>query len=163
MDLIKIVPADPGDAESIVKVHYQAVHVTSKPYYSEEIVKTWANPSHEEKIEKIADAISRDDTLVLVAKEHSNIVAFGIVNFDKNYLGAVYVHPSWGRKNIGSRILSRLEKAARIRGLKELRLEASLNSRKFYLDNGWTFVKDDLFEIRPGTKMACIKMIKSLK
>ncbi len=119
------------DVDAIANVNRAAIHITCKPYYSNNIIAQWANPDFVKKIQQISIAINDDETIVLVAKKDGKVIGYGMLDLKKNYLGAVYVHPSYGRKQIGTTILILLEKEARNKGIDELFLDASINSQKF--------------------------------
>lgn len=113
MNNLRIENAKCSDAESIVQIHHAAVHRTAAGYYSETILDNWSKPLTQNRIDRIAAAVSHAEKIVLVARDDSAVVGFGIVDLDKNYLGAIYVTPFMGRKQVGSALLARLDSGAK--------------------------------------------------
>jgi ribosomal protein S18 acetylase RimI-like enzyme len=160
MKSIDIEYATPHDVESIIQVHYRAVHESASAYYSKEILDNWSGPLSPERIARLAKALANPKTIFLVAREQEKVVGMGIVDLDRNYLGAIYVHPSVGRKGVGRKLLDRLEILTREQGLTWLQLDASLNAEAFYLKHGYQVVEKGFHTLASGLQMPCIKMIK---
>jgi len=83
------------------------------------------------ELRRMAGVITSRSELVLVAEINGKVTGFGSIVPDSNELRAVYVHPDFGRKGIGGRILSELESLAREHELPELEMDASLNAEDF--------------------------------
>lgn len=73
-----------------------------------------------------ADEMARPDTMVFVARADGEAVACGALRCHENAIGEVkrmYTRPQWRGKNIGGRILEKIEKHARNKNLHTLVLE----------------------------------------
>jgi GNAT superfamily N-acetyltransferase len=162
MEPIRIERACEDDVEMIVGIRQSAIQVTSRPYYPEETINDWSNPDRCQQGEKFRTALQRKETIAVVAKVKSDIVGFGIINTTRNYLGAMYVAPEWGKKGIGARILLKLEKEATNLSLDFLVLDASLNSQRFYEKNGYETLEKGFHTLQSGARMECFKMRKTL-
>jgi putative acetyltransferase len=70
--------------------------------------------------------MARSDTTVFVAREDGDAVACGALCHHENHIGEVkrmYTRPEWRGKNIGGRILEKIETLARSENLHRLVLE----------------------------------------
>jgi len=78
----EIEPARPEDAAAILEIHAAAVHQTAAPYYSEEVINSWASlPITSERIERVKQEwIENPDHQIVVAKQSSQIVGFGFID-----------------------------------------------------------------------------------
>ena len=115
-----------------------------------------------ENADQIVSAIADEDIVALVARQAGVLVGYGMVSLARHYLGAIYIEPSMMGKKIGSQILAKLETVARNHGLDYLELDASLNSERFYLKNGYKRIGEGVHELQSGVSMACIKMKKHM-
>lgn len=156
-------PAQPSDAEGIVKVHFAAVHETAAVCYSEEIIRNWSGPITVQRIERMRHKIQQaNGELLLVAQQGEEVVGFGSIVPERNELRAVYIHPSVGRKGVGTQIFKALEEMAISQGLNHLQTSASINAEAFYSKNGFEVIERGSFRLSSGHEMACIKMEKAL-
>jgi putative acetyltransferase len=160
---IEIKPAVVSDAEDMLKIHSAAVRKTASPYYTSEIIENWACPLTEEMRQKYVEAIQRKDEISVVARIDGRAVGFGWVVPKEKELRAVYVHPDFGRRGVGKRILETLESMAVERGVDILEGDASLNAERFYVKNGFTVVEKTMHKMRSGHLMPCVKIRKVLK
>ncbi len=153
-------PATASDAEGIIGVHYAAVQETAA--YPPDVIANWSPPPSEARFEHIRRAIDSGDALLVIAEVDSAVVGFGSVVPDQNELRAVYVHPDFGRRGIGSLILNQLERLAVERGVNHLALDASINSEAFYRQHGYEVIERGSHRFGSGFEMACVKMRKRL-
>lgn len=134
-------PGTPEDALSIIKARRAAVRGIATRFYSREIIEEWEGPINiaPERVEGFARAIASGEEVVVVAVDSSNLIlGFGSIVPNNNELRAVYVRTEHVRKGVGRAILRRLEDLAREAGLKELRMDASINAEAFYKANGFS-------------------------
>src|SRR5208283_3950217 len=96
------------------------------------------------------------------AEVGARIVGFGSIVPQTSELRAIYVHPDFGRRGVGSQILWALEHLARRHGLTELAMDASLNAEDFYLIHGFAVVERGEHTLSGGARMRCVKMRKAL-
>lgn len=152
-----------SDATAIVKVHYDAVHLTASKDYDAEILDDWSILS-DERIENLETQISKNPerSYMIVAEIDAHVVGFGEIVPVMRELRAIYVSPFAARKGVGKALLLTLEAAARERGVPELCLDSSLTAELFYLAHGYEIRGRSEHQLRSGRKMACIKMRKSL-
>jgi GNAT superfamily N-acetyltransferase len=157
-------PGSPEDALSIIDTHRAAVRGAAAGFYSREIIEAWAPIGvSPERVEGFSRAISSGEEVVVVAVDSSDrMLGFGSIVPSNDELRAVYVRSGHGRKGVGRAILQRLEGLAREAGLKELRMDASINAEAFYKANGYTSEASGEHTMSSGARMACVRMRKSL-
>jgi putative acetyltransferase len=161
-DQVRIEPAEEQDIAAIMEIHYAAVHQTAQSFYPEEVINGWSPPKDNDRINRIKRAIENPDEWLIVAKQNNLIVGFGSIAPKDNQLRALYVHPSFGRRGIGARILTALEHEARSLGLSYLQMDASINAESFYRKHGFEIIEYATHQLASGQEMACVKMQKTL-
>jgi len=95
--------------------------------------------------------------LILVAAEGSKIL--GTAGFDDGWILGVFVDPKYHGKEIGTKLLKRIENIAKERGFEKIRTHAAVNSIGFYKKNGFRVVKPAYFK-DAGKVYRMIKRIK---
>jgi putative acetyltransferase len=149
--------ASTDDGAAIQSAHAASIRVTCRSHYPAADVEAWAGRLTPRSYD---ESIARRD--VLVAEDDGRIVGFGVLGPAQCEVRAVYVHPDAGRRGFGRALLDALEAIARLRGLRELRLDASLNAVGFYAAAGWHRVGDTRHTFPGGVDIACIAMRKAL-
>jgi N-acetylglutamate synthase-like GNAT family acetyltransferase len=141
-----------------MSVHVDAVTGIRTELYTTEEIQAWATPKKPESYEE-----SIRSKEFFVAEENRVIVGFGILNQSTTEVEAVYVSPKAGRRGIGLSLLQKLEERARALGLKELRLNASLNAVPFYKRAGYVGQAESKYRLSTGLEIACVPMLKAIK
>lgn len=162
-DTISLEFAHNQDAEALLRIHAAAVHTTAAPFYSAEIIHSWARFSFtSERIEKVRQRwIDPPSQRIIVAKHEGEAVGFGFIGLNGELLG-LYVHPHFGRQGIGSKILAALEQVAIAAGLTYLTANGSLNAEAFYRQQGFEVMEYGTHRLAAGQEMACVKLRKEL-
>jgi GNAT superfamily N-acetyltransferase len=80
------------------------------------------------------------ERVILVAMEGDTIV--GTASLGRDQVHAVFVHPAWQGRGIGTSLMEAVESEARARGERDLILYASLSAVAFYEANGWRTVRE---------------------
>jgi GNAT superfamily N-acetyltransferase len=75
---------------------------------------------------------------------------------------AIYVHPDFQKRGIGSRLLTRLEEEASSKGFRTLNLNAALNARSFYEANGYQVIRRTRFPLNEELSVGSLEMIKDI-
>jgi len=158
---VQIRTARPEDAETIIHLHYAAVHETAIAFYPTEIIEAWSRKPDEARFQWMRQMIASGEEVVLVAEAPSGILGFGVLIPKLHELRALYVHPEAGRQGIGKQILQAVEAQAAARGISCLQLLASLNAETFYQRNGYKVLSRGTFRLSPEHEMDCVKMEKS--
>lgn len=155
--------ADPDDALHIIKIHFDAVHITAAKDYDEATLTEWSNNDFDRRTEQLQNDMNQDEgTIKLMAEVNGSLVGFGEIAPRNNEIKAVYVSPAAGRMGVGTALLTRLEELAKNQGCKELWLHSSLTAQAFYLSHGYQNKGTGEHQLRSGRKMACIYMRKTL-
>ena len=130
------------DIESIYKVNNDSVRELCSSCYNEEDIIPWIARLHPSMYKPFID----NGTMKVVALE-SEVVACGRLEPFSDTTATVcclYVSPSMSRKGIGRLLLQFLEKEAKVKGYKSVRLESSFNAEGFYRGNGYHVTQKDL-------------------
>jgi ribosomal-protein-alanine N-acetyltransferase len=115
---------------------------------------------------RIHRQIRSPDTLVLVARTEISIIGFAIMHFltEDAHLLLLAVSPPYQRRGTGRRLLTWLEKSARVAGIASIHLEVravNLEAQSFYRALGFRQLR-----LVPGYyngREAAVRMIKNLR
>ena len=113
-------------------------------------------------------SLSPDERAALVLKEMtldekiSLLHGTGMIDLTTGKIDAIFVHPAYMKRGIGTGMVRYLEALARSHGLPKLRLESTLNAAPFYRSLG--FEGDEIAQYRSprGLTMDCVPMTKRL-
>jgi N-acetylglutamate synthase-like GNAT family acetyltransferase len=92
---------------------------------------------------------NRSDDLLIPGKEPSKI-------------RAMYTHPDWIRKGVGSTILELSENESKKLGFSKAELMATISGILLYQDRGYEVDKEIEYESRAGNKVKMYRMFKNL-
>jgi putative acetyltransferase len=151
-------PASTDDAESICEVHHSAVKALSGGPYSRDVLNAWHDAM---TVEKIVEAMGKPDMLVFVAEEEGAVVGFGLMQ--KGLVNAIYVHPRFQGKGVGSGLLATIERESVLSETESLTLNASLNARPFYERHGFHVVREGMTHLSENISIECLVMEKELE
>ena len=155
--MLRLRRARPADGDAIHAVHASAVRAGYADHYAPADVEAWASA-----LGAWSRAGATDERDVLVAEEAGRIVGFGALDVARAEVTAVYVGSDAARRGIGRRLLAGLEIIARLRGIADARLDASLNAISFYEAAGWHRERESTRSLPGGRDVACIAMTKTL-
>ncbi len=83
-------------------------------------------------------------------------------NHDAAKIRAMYTHPDWARKGIGTFILELAEKEARNAGFKRCELMATLSGIYLYKNRGYKLDEEIFYRSKKGNSVKMFKMTKFL-
>ncbi|MBS3760028.1 GNAT family N-acetyltransferase [Halodesulfurarchaeum sp.] len=155
-----------ADAEAIRDIHLASIKGLGGERYTEAQVDAWA---HER--DPADYPIDEEETTVFVAEQGGSIIGFGWLTLEGDAdfeaeadgkIGAIYVHPGFARRGIGTTIYQALETRARERGLDSLGLWASLNAVQFYEVQGYSKVRELTYEFGGEVEGPAVEMRKTL-
>jgi GNAT superfamily N-acetyltransferase len=165
--MINLRPATISDIESILRVHYVAVHGSAtSTFYTQNILQSWSpSLTDERRLNQLHQAVQNNEELIVVAvsSENDMIVGFGPIIPLKQELRAVYVDPAFARRGVGTKILASLEELAVLHGADKLHMDASLNAERFYCHHGYSVIDRASHRLSSGIEMDCVKMSKELR
>ena len=81
---------------------------------------------------------------------------------DSARIRAMYTHPSWARKGIGSLVMHLGENAAKKLGFKKCELMATQSGKLLYETQGYKPIEDILYETETGKTVPMIRMEKTI-
>lgn len=144
------------DASAVVELYYRAVHELNKEFYSEEELVAWTSNMD---VDKVLRGASRSDEYV-VAEIDESVVGFGSRRNDE--LQALYVHPSFTYRGVGSALLKELFSCIKEDGFLCVRAESSLGAQGFYEKHGMVAIKRSVVHRNHDVSIACVVMQKLL-
>ncbi len=139
-----------NDHPRIVQLQQCSLQVLCQKDYSVEQVKVLLKDKRDYKHWKWGET-------VFVAEYESTIVGFAARNH--NWITAVYAHPEFTRKGIGSRLLNIIEDDSKACGINALFVDASITAKPFYDSCGYQMKTPVLVSVR-GIQVHCIEMQK---
>jgi len=149
--------ATQADRDGIYYVHVTAVRVTCATHYAPHEIDGWVGTKRNESY-----VVPIDNCDVFVAIEHDHVVGFSNLNPATYEVEAVYVDPPYLRRGIGAALLKEAEVSAWSRGLRDLRLAASLNAVPFYESCGYLAHAEAMYRLNSGISVRCVPMTKRL-
>lgn len=161
MKNIKLKPVDSESADTIVNIHFDALHKgNASHFYRKDILNDWSPPISEERISELKNRISETKPIVILAYYDEKPVGFGIFNLKLQKIGAIYVKAAYTNRHVGISLLNKLEKMAIQNGCEKLHLDSSLNAKAFYEKHGFVSVTEGHFSLPSGKQMKSISMSK---
>jgi putative acetyltransferase len=151
--------ATPADRDGIYHVHVMAVRVTCATHYAPFEIDGWVGT---QRNDAYAPPFATCDIFVACEGNDDHVIGFSQLNPTMYEIEAVYVHPDYGRRGIGAQLLRHAEDAARSRGLRALRLAASLNAVAFYRACGFVAHAEAMYRLNSGISIRCVPMTKTL-
>jgi putative acetyltransferase len=112
-----------------------------------------------------ADAIYRnwiETRVLLVAVAENQVVGFAQFHPERAVIEAMHVLPEFTRRGLGTTLVRHLETQASQKGLSTIDVEASINAERFYLQCGYTKIRDGKFKCRNGVELNSILLRKQL-
>jgi putative acetyltransferase len=154
--LICIRRARDEDALKIRNVHVASIRTLCARDYTPEQIAAWiANI----RLAGYRQAM-REGEVMFVAERGPRIAGFSGILADE--VRAVYVHPRFIRRGVGSLLLRAAEDEARARRVEALRLNASLTAVPFYRSQGYEERRAGWHPLPSGVLLPCVRMTKRL-
>ena len=153
------------DAEGIYKAHVTSIQNVQHPDYSSTQIATWKERQNAERYIKFIE-----NGCIYVAVSVNEIVGFvHMEEIDMNEkhfkIKALFVHPTFSGKGVGTKLFRHVERVAELQGCKMMTVESSLNAEGFYKSHG--FVSEELaghtdaYSCNSSScPMTCRKMVK---
>ncbi|UFU06918.1 GNAT family N-acetyltransferase [Ruania halotolerans] len=128
----------PDDATATFDVFQTAIRQTAASVYEPDQVEAWAGPA---RTDLSNWDTRRREAATLVAEVEGAVVGFADLTSD-GLVDMVFVHPRVGGKGIARALLTAVIRAARARGLTELRTFASRSAQPAFERLGFVVVAD---------------------
>lgn len=153
--MVTVRTARSDDGPRIQNVHVTSIRELGTSHYTPEQVDAWADADRSDY------PIEESDQHVVVAEDGDTLVGFGGLDLDGAKVWAVYVHPQYARRGVGSRLLERLESTAE-QQFDELSLWASMNAVPFYRARGYDPLEQVTHQAGDQT-LDCVEMRKQIR
>lgn len=147
-----------NDIPAIHDCHDAAILEKASDCYLPEIIQGWVSGQSPDLIEKDRLRLRDPNFVCFVYEEKDTIYGFAMIDYNKNYLNAIYVRQGAREKKVGQKLIDYVKLNALERGASELSFEASLNSQEFYERNGAETIEISTHIMGAGQKMPCVKM-----
>ena len=153
--LLSVREARPDEILKILRVQADALRVLCAQDYSSEQIEVLVDRN----ISHSSCGGSRGETTFVAELED---VIVGVSSLLGRRISAVYVHPLYARRGIGSRLLGAVESLAIARSIRMLKVTASLTARPFYQAGGYQLLEESHIDTAAGVQIRCAEMIKQL-
>lgn len=154
--MFEIRRAKPSDAQTAFDIRLQAIrHQCIGAYTTEQMLAR----TKESAEDGYSDLMEKHFYLGCI---QGDPVATGMLDLESSEIGAIFVLPAFMQHGIGVRILNHLECFARGLGLKEVKLDATLNAADFYRRYGFVGDEPAIYHSPSGLQLACVPMVKGL-
>jgi GNAT superfamily N-acetyltransferase len=107
-----------------------------------------------------ADAV---EERLLVATVDEHVAGTGMIDLTTGKIDAIFVHPAYMKRGIGTAMVRHLETLARSQELRELKLDSTLNAAPFYRSLGFEGDEVAPYQSPRGLTMDCVPMTKRLR
>jgi len=144
-----------SELDIIRSLIYNTIDACYSKAYPKEAIKFFKDYHSEENILK-----SAKEGYTVVLKKDNQIVGTGTIVND--HIMRVFVEPAFQKRGFGKLIMQKLEEKAISQGIKIVKLDASLPSKKFYDSLGYVTLEKTFLEVENGKKLDYYKMEKSL-
>lgn len=144
------------DAERLCELHHSAIRALAQGHYTAEELQAWTyqTPAH------FRWALLQPEEWFIVAEGPGGVLGFS--SLKRDVLQATYVAPELSGRGIGRRLVARVEREARRRGVTRLRLKASRNAVPFYERLGYARGRNGHLETIAGVPIPYLSMRKDL-
>lgn len=153
-DIRKALAADAAEVHALRKL---AILSQCACAYDAELLRLWTDG---ELSERFSQAV-QDSFYVITTS--NRIITSGAIDLSNGQIDAIFVHPAHFRQGLGRRIMSFLEQRALDHGLKQLKLDATLNAAEFYRSCGFSGDTVSIYHSPRGIELACVPMLKVLQ
>ena len=154
--LLVIRKAVRADADAAWEIRRAAVMSECAGAYSLNQLEEWTGGATSRAF---ADAV---EERLLVATVGDHVAGTGMIDLTTGKIDAIFVHPAYMKRGIGAAMMRHLESLARSEGLRELKLDSTLNAAPFYRALGFRGDEIAPFQSPRGLIMDCVPMTKRL-
>jgi GNAT superfamily N-acetyltransferase len=144
------------DLPVVRELIYNTIDICYLADYPKEAIKFFKEYHCEENILKGAA-----EGWTIVLEENNQIIGTGTIIDD--HIMRVFVNPKFQKRGLGKLIMNKLEEKAISTGVRAVKLDASLPSKKFYDSLGYATSETTYLEVEHGKKLHYYKMDKVLK
>jgi len=154
---LEIRPYSSADAAGTLAVFLAAITQVASADYSREQIAAWARPRSRTVPEWDREMQARGSFVAVLT---GVVVGFSDVS-RAGYIGAMFVSPSYGRRGVGSSLLTTAECRARKWGARRLSADVSITARPFFERHGFVEIAER-HPLIAGVRMTNFYMTKPL-
>jgi putative acetyltransferase len=147
----------PKDFSHIYQVHHASINALQNGPYNKNMIDAWATSI---SCITLREEMNRSVMIGFVAEWAANIIGFAALRHQT--VCAMYVHPHYQRRGIGSKLLQRLEAEAARKGIHRLKLNSSLNAGSFYEGRGYRVISESPFVFNKTVRLTSLEMVKDI-
>ena len=145
-------PVKPEDKDDIVKIQYDALKIIAAKDY---------RPKQLNALLKSKSVPRKSPETIFMAEISGQPVGFASLLDPPNTIGAVFVHPNFARRSVGTLLLKRIEQEAIANRISVLWVHSSLTGHAFYKANGYQTIREICIPLY-STYIPCMLMKKRL-
>ncbi len=151
------------DAERLVQLHFDAVHVGAKDDYPPQVLDAWSPKPNRDRYAWMRREIESGQNQVRVMEARDgNLAGFCMFSPATGFIQAVYVAPDYFGMAVGRSLLRNAEASILEAGTREASLNASSNALGFYRSEGYVWLRSSTQGLADGSRMDCHEMAKAL-
>ncbi|MEM9275609.1 MAG: GNAT family N-acetyltransferase [Cyanobacteria bacterium P01_F01_bin.143] len=150
---ISIRVAQPEDSDAIVQLQLISIKTLCVEDYSPEQLQALLHSKNRHRYW---------DENIFIAEIGQLIVGFAALQKYNYVITAMFVHPQYIRRKIGTKLLRHIEQIARKKRVKKLLVYSSLTGQKFYVRNGFTPICQYNILLQQRVVFPSVKMSKKL-
>jgi len=150
--------ANSSDLESIERVHRESILQLCKTHYSAEQLADWTAA-----LRPAAYVALLASHRMFVADENGELLGFAVLDPSTGLINATYVCPQALGRGVGRALLVAAEADAAANGIRQIRLNATLNAVGFYGRLGYEHCGHEWNRLPTGVELPCVAMRKTLR
>ena len=146
------------DVDNIYSLIYASVCELCKEHYSQEKLDSFIHTLPG----KVLYYKWLTDRILIVCCDGKDIIGFGQFDPAESFVDALYIHPKYTRKGVGTKILHYLEDVAHSLKKPDIKINASVNSTNFYEKCGFEQQGTFFITCKDHAKFETIQFSKQL-
>ena len=143
---VEIRRATAGDAEAVYEIVLRALRETNARDYPASVIDRLVLTLPEGVASKL------EEWHAYVAVVHGRIVGTGSLN--GKTVRAVFVHPDYQGRGIGTKLMDAVENAASVQSVDTLTVQSSITAQPFYAKRGFKVVRETFYGEEQTTVMS---------
>lgn len=144
-----------SDAVELARMHRGTIRVINKKDYTKQQIKVWATAS----AKRWRDNAKAKNSAIFVALNKNKLIGF--IQLKGSEVKALYVHKNYIGREVGKRLLKKLEETAYKKSIRKLICLSTITAKDFYNKHGYKTIKKTKYKIG-NQKLTVYKMEKNL-
>src|SRR3989338_7511398 len=130
-----------SDAVELARMHRGTIRVINKKDYTKQQIKVWATAS----AKRWRDNSKSKNSAIFVALNKNKLIGF--IQLKGSEVNALYVHKNYIGREVGKRLLKKLEETAYKNGIRKLTCLSTITAKDFYNKQGYKIIKKTKYKI----------------